>query len=390
MAELDPSLTVPPNLDVEAALLSAISDSGRITFAEFMDICLYSPGGYYNSGRASIGAVGSGIDFMTSPEAHPSFGATMGSVFHAMWGAMDRPDPFRIVEMGAGNGTFAHDVLSKVDRSYPDLRRSLQYSIVEISPAFMTRQRQLLQDRPVEWLTEESLEDVTGVISSNEFLDVRPVHRLVKLGDEVLEYYVALDNEGKFAEVLGEPSPTAAAVLDSVHLPPGQEITISPEQDSWMRKGAAVLSRGYIVTIDYAVSEGRNGEPALWTPRVYSNQLPKRTGYPIAWAYEHPGTLDITASVDFERLRRIGEAAGLRTILQTDQASFLRAHGLDREVQEIARATRRLGIEAATHYFASHALIDSEYMGDFTVLVQGKNVPAELPQSARRSLVDRP
>jgi SAM-dependent MidA family methyltransferase len=314
----------------------------------------------------------------------------MGSVFHAMWGAMDRPDPFRIVEMGAGNGTFAHDVLSKVDRSYPDLRRSLQYSIVEISPAFMTRQRQLLQDRPVEWLTEESLEDVTGVISSNEFLDVRPVHRLVKLGDEVLEYYVALDNEGKFAEVLGEPSPTAAAVLDSVHLPPGQEITISPEQDSWMRKGAAVLSRGYIVTIDYAVSEGRNGEPALWTPRVYSNQLPKRTGYPIAWAYEHPGTLDITASVDFERLRRIGEAAGLRTILQTDQASFLRAHGLDREVQEIARATRRLGIEAATHYFASHALIDSEYMGDFTVLVQGKNVPAELPQSARRSLVDRP
>ena len=51
------------------AVAEAIADHGPITFAEFMELRLYGPGGYY--GRSPVGAAG---DFVTSPHVHPVFG----------------------------------------------------------------------------------------------------------------------------------------------------------------------------------------------------------------------------------------------------------------------------------------------------------------------------
>ena len=78
----------------EGAVRAAIEAKGRITFAEFMELALYGPGGYYVVGgeAARIGAAG---DFFTSPHAHPAFGALIAVQLEQMWRAAGMPRAVR-------------------------------------------------------------------------------------------------------------------------------------------------------------------------------------------------------------------------------------------------------------------------------------------------------
>ena len=63
--------------DLAARIRAEIERSGPITFARFMELALYDPaGGYY---RAAIARPGRGGDFLTAPELHPIFGATLAT-----------------------------------------------------------------------------------------------------------------------------------------------------------------------------------------------------------------------------------------------------------------------------------------------------------------------
>jgi SAM-dependent MidA family methyltransferase len=89
-----------------ARLARELAGSGRLTFAEYVESALYDPddGFYATGGRAGRG------DFLTSPEVGPLFGALVGRALDAVWGALGRPDPFVVVEVGAGPGTLARTV----------------------------------------------------------------------------------------------------------------------------------------------------------------------------------------------------------------------------------------------------------------------------------------
>src|SRR5204862_2753564 len=106
---------------VERAIRDAITAKGPITFAEFMDIALYGHGGYYE--RPRVGAEG---DFVTSPHVHPVFGQLLARALRAIHDLLSLPAPFRIVEVGAGDGTLAKQLL----RGMGDLR--IDYRAVEI------------------------------------------------------------------------------------------------------------------------------------------------------------------------------------------------------------------------------------------------------------------
>ena len=88
-------------MTAEAEIRRRIAERGPITFAEFMEVALYHPGGgYYTSGER-VGASG---DFYTSPSVHPAFGALLAVQLFQMWELLGRPAPFTIAEAGAGNG----------------------------------------------------------------------------------------------------------------------------------------------------------------------------------------------------------------------------------------------------------------------------------------------
>ena len=74
-------------------------------FVRFMELALYDPdGGYYRSAEARPGRGG---DFLTAPELHPIFGASLAAGLREIWDRLGRPDPFVIREHGAGTGALA-------------------------------------------------------------------------------------------------------------------------------------------------------------------------------------------------------------------------------------------------------------------------------------------
>src|SRR3989304_1053658 len=94
---------------LEKKIAGVIETGGPITFERFMDMALYEPGlGYYTSPSTEIGRQG---DYYTSPHLHPIFGAMIGRQVEEFHRAMGSPDVFHVIEMGAGGGYLAKDLL---------------------------------------------------------------------------------------------------------------------------------------------------------------------------------------------------------------------------------------------------------------------------------------
>src|SRR6476469_6669822 len=94
----------------------ATSPQQRITFAEYMDLALYHPQhGYYATNEVKIGKHG---DFFTSPHLGADFGEVLAEQFVQMWEILGKPNLFTIVEMGAGQGILAADILAYLQRQY--------------------------------------------------------------------------------------------------------------------------------------------------------------------------------------------------------------------------------------------------------------------------------
>ena len=338
-----------------SALAEHIRSQGEITFADFMNISLYGidgEGGYYNSGNVAIG--GEAADhFLTAPELSPAFGHTIGNALAEMFQAMGCPERFDVVEMGAGNGTLARDVIDRLQAEHPDVYHALNYVIVERSQGLITRQRAKLEgEERVSWVHASAdalpLGNLQGVILSNELVDAFPAHRAVWLpGGRIEEIYVTVDGNGRFIEKRGEPSPKLSValqepamrfLLDSPNAQREQTLTINARAISWMKDVYAALDKGFVITIDY-------GQPGSIWEQPYCFYRGKR---PVEWAYRNPGAIDITAKVDPVILLQLGEQVGLRPARSVGvpatgfepQEDFLRRYGLGKEIMAVVGTER--------------------------------------------------
>jgi len=98
-----------PGQPIRARLHERIRREGPITFAAYMEAALYhEPDGFFARGG---GAGRAGADFVTSPEVGSLFGALVARALDRSWLDLGAPDPFVVVEAGAGRGRLAADVL---------------------------------------------------------------------------------------------------------------------------------------------------------------------------------------------------------------------------------------------------------------------------------------
>src|SRR3977135_3384800 len=96
--------------ELERRLIERIRRDGPITFCDFMQAALYDPElGYYNSERLKIGANG---DYYTSSNVHPLFGAVLAKAMIELTVGLRVDSPLTLVEIGAGTGRLAFDILS--------------------------------------------------------------------------------------------------------------------------------------------------------------------------------------------------------------------------------------------------------------------------------------
>ena len=93
------------------------------SWCDFQEDSLHYPDwGYYSDGRVVFGENAETDDFTTFPVSmRPAFGAMLADRLCSLWRAMGSPadSPFLIVELGAGTGVLAHDILSSCEANLP-------------------------------------------------------------------------------------------------------------------------------------------------------------------------------------------------------------------------------------------------------------------------------
>ena len=297
---------------------------GKITFAEYMQHCLYLPGlGYYSAGSYKLGEQG---DFTTAPEISPLFSQTLA---HHIRDVFSQITPSNILEFGAGSGKMAVEILKELDQQscLPE-----HYYIIEASADLFQRQKILvaeeiahLRDRVI-WLNELP-KNFIGVILANEVCDAMPVHSLHFQNGEVKERYIGLENdqlqwcedELSQEELLCHANDIQTLIGDIEVI---TEVNLASQ--AWLASLSESLQLGAIFIIDY-------GYPKA------SYYHPQRSDGTLMCYYQHQGhsnplilqgLQDITAHIDFTALAQIALDNGLDVDGFQSQADFLLAGGI--------------------------------------------------------------
>jgi SAM-dependent MidA family methyltransferase len=310
-----------------------------IGFDEVMERALYHPEeGFYATG----GAAGRRGDFLTSPEVGPLFGAVIARALDRWWEELGRPDPFTVVDAGAGPGTLARSVRA----AEPACARSLRYVLVERSAPQRALQPEDLERR--EALPDEPF---VGVILANELLDNLPTRLLER-------------TEEGWAEVGSEG--LAPVDFDGfVGVPVGARVPWQEQAAAWLRDALRLVERGRVVVIDYADTTASMAHRPMdeWL-RTYRQH--ERGGDP----FTDLGSQDITVEVAIDQLAAVRPPDHDRS-----QADFLAAHGIDELVDEgrrIWHERAHLGdleaIKARSRITEAEALTDPRGLGAFRVL----------------------
>ena len=352
------------------------SPQKQITFARYMALALYHQQyGYYNSGIVRIGTAG---DFFTSSSLGRDFGELLAIQFEQMWYILGCPDPFYLVEMGAGNGELARDILNYLVNHSNDLVKSLKYIIIERSPALIEQQRSLQFAIEPTWQTwsDLALDSIEGCFFSNELVDAFPVHLIEKGRDRLQEVYLTL-HEDRLSEVADSISTEAivryfeAIEIDLLadRYPMGYRTEVNLEALNWIEKVAARLKRGYVLTIDYGYTAEKYYRPTRDRGTLQCYYQHRRHNNP----YANLGYQDLTAHVNFTALQRWGELHHLETIGFTQQGLFLMALGLGDRLNELSSGKYNV-LEILKRRDALHQAIDPTGLGGFGVLIQGKNL----------------
>lgn len=358
-----------------AAIASEIGRNGAIPFARFMELALYHPQfGYYmrppDPGTERIGWNG---DFYTSADVHPVLGQALARQAVQVDALLGHPDPFMIVEMGAGKGLLAKHVLSNCQLASNALDRRLRYVLIECSPAMRVLQQQQLKpwlrpSGPVSWLedvTSLAPGSITGMMFSNELPDAFPVHRVQKVDGVLREIFVDV-RDGRFVECVEDVStPEITDYFRRLHieLPDGYRTEVNLRAPVWIRRVGESMNRGVVITIDY----GHSADDLYGEERSKGTLLCYRSQLASEDPFVRVGLQDMTAHVDFTTLATVGEEAGLSVTGFTNQMSFLMGLGVEEMIAQLTPETPEF--RAALH------LLKPEGMGrTFKILVQHKGL----------------
>lgn len=385
-----------------------IERCGPLPFSVFQALALYDQESGFYSRDTSAGRNG---DFVTSPEIGLLFGRLVARVLDQWWNELGCPDPFVVVECGAGSGSLARAVIG----SNPSCAATLHYLLVEQSPPRRQLHRSLVDPgvsasipgdkrslrEPVHvaesgWdLRCPELDGQTPVVTSvpsfadlpegveaavvlaNELLDNLPIdmyQRQNRVWYECLVDRSLPSNPNSFTESLKPLNASSDwglierldELLDE-RVDPATEVRVPLQSSarSWLESAISLCPRGKVICFDYFRS---THEMALlpmhhWL-RTYRGHGPG--GSPFV----DPGSKDITCDVALDQLTKTAVPATV-----VSQRDFLRSAGLDRlvaaarvEWTERAAIGDLAALEARSLLSEAEALADPAGLGGHKVV----------------------
>ncbi|MFU8892288.1 MAG: class I SAM-dependent methyltransferase [Luteolibacter sp.] len=286
-----------------------------VAFPDFMARALYDPElGYYAQGA---GQVGRGGDFFTSVSVGPLFGHLLARRFARWWRESGGGGRWRILEIGAHDGSLAADVLSTLARIAPEAHGALEYVIAEPLDGLRRSQQEKLAgtSHAVRWVraaSDLSAEPMPGVVFGNELLDALPFHVVTWRDGAWRESGVAPDRENPGSLAWCDLGPVTGALadaagrIDPAHLAEGYRTEVRTNFGELHAEIANALTHGMVLWIDYGFARPEYYDPArtCGTLRTFSRHVAGED--PLA----NPGGADITAHVDFTAVAESAADAG--------------------------------------------------------------------------------
>ena len=311
-------------------------------FDEFMDEALYGASGFYVRGGRPAARGG---DFATSPELGTLFARCIAGYLDRAWDELGKPDPFVVVEGGAGRGTLCRDVLGQVAAC----RDAVRYVIVERVDSqrddALARIADAGESERVRAASDLPAGPLVGVVLANELLDNLPFRLLERSETGWQEVHVAPEGA---VEVLRD-APADAAAMAEVMAPdaaPGARVPLQLKAAVWVRRALRALERGRLLTFDYGVRRTADlaARPTSEWLRTYRSQ--RRGRDPL----DAPGSADITCDVAFDQLPP-GATLSI-------QAEWLAAAGIDSMTADARALWQRKRSKPTAEALAARTLLD--------------------------------
>jgi SAM-dependent MidA family methyltransferase len=299
-----------------------------VTFRPWRDAmqeALYGPDGFYV--RELPGA-----HFRTSVTAGPLFAESVRRLAERVDEALGRPDPFDVVDLGAGGG-------------------ELLAALGEVP----SRWRLTAVDVSGRWDT--GLADVHGLLIANEWLDNVPLE--VLFDGRVVE----VDETG--AERLGSPGSAEAIAWSEQWWPTTRRVEVGLSRDAAWAAAVDSVRRGLAVAADYGHTTA-DRRPTLTGHRDGRQVAPMPDG-----------TCDLTAHVAVDSC---AAATGARVIPQREALSLLGIEST-RPDRALSKTDPRGYLAALQRAQAAAELLDPRGLGAFAWLVQPVDIPDPLSDS---------
>lgn len=317
-------------------IVNAIERDGSLPFDRYMSMALYEPGlGYYVNGLHKFGPGG---DFVTAPEQGRIFARTLARQIDDIASTL-APD-WTLLELGAGSGALAADLLESVARP-PD-----RYLILEPSAALREIQAERLDAladdlrERIEWISQPPSSPFQGVIVANEVMDALPVACFEMTADGPMERCVGVDND-RLVWTQAPPSRRLSQAIETLQnvlpepLAVGYQSEICLDLPGWIGTITDCLSRGVALLIDYGYPRSEYYHRDRSGGTLVCHYRHRAHFDPFVW----PGLTDLSAFVDFTAVAEAAADHRLDVAGFTSQGGFLLSLGIQ-DCLEQAGSTR--------------------------------------------------
>ena len=316
-----------------------------------MDNCLYSKFGFFNTEVVRSSKEG---DFLTSPEVSEYFGLIIANFIN------EKIKDGHILEVGAGTGSLAEEIVKNVDKKLYLLENSTT------ALANLKNKKFQAEEKP-----EQFSDKKIDIIYMNELLDNVPCSIGVHKDNKWYEKIINTKKE-KFQYDLAEIREENYEWIKKYNLQPmeGIELEIQLNSEKLLNNFIDIFNPKYFLIFDYGYEyKNRDKKPYKSLIRTYKEH--HLSSEPL----ELPGETDITYDVNFTFLEKYFESKGYKVELM-HQTNFLDKYGFENIYKKLKENYQKFSdiekLKIKSQLVGLEAIHNERGLGGFYTLVAEK------------------
>ena len=316
-----------------------------------MDNCLYSKFGFFNTEVVRSSKEG---DFLTSPEVSEYFGLIIANFIN------EKIKDGHILEVGAGTGSLAKEIVKNVDKDLYLLESSTT------ALANLKNKKFQAEEKP-----EQFSDKKIDIIYMNELLDNVPCSIGVHKDNKWYEKIINTKKE-KFQYDLAEIREENYEWIKKYNLQPmeGIELEIQLNSEKLLNNFIDIFNPKYFLIFDYGYEyKDRDKKPYESLIRTYKEH--HLSSEPL----ELPGETDITYDVNFTFVEKYFESKGYKVELML-QTNFLDKYGFENIYKKLKENYQKFSdiekLKIKSQLVGLEAIHNERGLGGFYTLVAEK------------------